>query len=175
MSELEDNLVFLLFVGVGCGYAQLETVNLAPEMGVVIYINRRGIVFKTTYIQGFFTHTDSPLVVETVLQIQEVGVVEKAYRTGFGNDTLAQEIGNVVANIAAEGKVEILPVETVVAVPASFVHVVHARLVGIKPLVGAQVFQVGACLQVKGGETVLDFLFGTVRLLRVGEKWKKNQ
>jgi hypothetical protein len=81
----------------------------------------------------------------------------------------------VVADIAAESEVEILAVETVVAVPASFVHVVHARLVGIKPLVGAQVFQVGARLQVKGGETVLDFLFGTVCLLRLGEKWKKNQ
>ena len=47
-------------------------------MGVIINVDRSGIVFKTTYIQGFLTHADSPLVVEAVLQVKEIGVVEKA-------------------------------------------------------------------------------------------------
>ena len=175
VGELEDNLVFLLFVGIGCGNAQLEAVNLAPEMGVIINVDRSGIVFKTTYIEGFLTHADSPLVIKLVLQVEEIGVVKKTDRSGFGNDTLAQEIGDMIANIAAKGEVEILTVEAVVAVPASFVHVVHGRVVGIQPLVGAQVFQVGTRLQVKGCEAVFDFLFSTVRLLCLGEKWKKNQ
>ena len=78
VGKLEDNLVFLLFVGIGCGNAQLEAVNLAPEMGVIINVDRSGIVFKTTYIQGFLTHTDCPLVVEAVLQVKKIGIVEEA-------------------------------------------------------------------------------------------------
>ena len=81
----------------------------------------------------------------------------------------------MVADIAAEGEVEILAVEAIIAVPSAFVHVVHGGVVGIKPLVSAQIFQVGAHLQIESGETVLDFLLGAVCLLRLGEKWKKNQ
>ena len=134
---MEGDFVFLLFIGIGGRHTKLEAVDCAPEMSVIEYIDGSRIIFKTTNIQGFLTHAYRPLVVETVLDIKEVGVVEKADRPCFGNDTLAEKVGDVVADIAANQKVKVLSVKAIVAVPAGLVKVIKRRVVGILPLVGA--------------------------------------
>ena len=153
----------------------MEAVDNAPKVSVVENINRCGIVLKTTDIEGFFAHAYRPTVVETVLDVQEVGIVEKADRAGFGNDALAEEIGDVVADVTANQKVKILAVEAIIAVPTGLIQMIGNGVVGVLPLVSAHVFQLSPRLETQGGEMMSDFRFRAVSFLSISKKWQNNQ
>ena len=72
---------------------------LMKKMSVIINIDGRCVIFETADIERFFAHANRPAVIEFVLDVQKVGVVEKIDGTGFGNDSLAEEIRDVLANV----------------------------------------------------------------------------
>ena len=82
-------------------------------VGVVIDIDGRRVIFESTHIDGLLAHAQRPLVVEFILDVEKIGVVKQLRKPLDGDNTLTEEIGNVVADVAAEQEVEVVATEAV--------------------------------------------------------------
>ena len=120
VAKAKGERVLLFLVGIGKGGTQLEAVEVAPILGIVIDINRRGVVLETAHWQGLFAETHMPARVELVLQIEEVCVVKQADAPRVGDDTLPEEEGEVMPQVTAQQQVEILAIEAELMVYSRF-------------------------------------------------------
>ena len=64
-----------------------------------------------------------------IVQIEEVGIVEQRGRARIGDDTLTEEIAELVGEVATDDKIEIFAVETIgVAHQAAIVEVLVVEI-----------------------------------------------
>ena len=92
----------------------MEAGERPPIVGVVIDVDGRSVVFVAAHVEGLLAQTQRPIVVEPVLDVEKVGVVEEFGVAFDGDDALADEVGDVVADLTAEQEVEVVAVEAVV-------------------------------------------------------------
>ena len=134
VGDLCEEHVVAVVAFEGCRASQLETVEIVPVVGAEEHVDGGGIVLETTHCQCVFAETEHPVLVWMVGEVEEVGVVEERDRAVLCNDALAEEVAELVVEVAADDEVKVLAVESE-GVADSVV------------LVDVVVVEIGACLE----------------------------
>ena len=113
ITHLQGQMMLVVIGVEGDGPRQLETVEVIPIIGEIEHVDRRRIILETTHCQGILAYTRRPILVETVVQIEEVRVVEEGVAAGVSHDALAEIIGKIRGKIAAHMQIKIAALESV--------------------------------------------------------------
>lgn len=113
VAHLEKEHVVGVVAPVGGCHRRLEAIEIVPIIGAEENVDRRSVVLETTNGKSILTETEHPVGGRGIVDIEEVGVVEEAYIARGGNDTLAEEIAELLTNRAADDEIEITAVKAI--------------------------------------------------------------
>ncbi len=113
VAHLEKEHVVGVVAPVGGCHRRLEAIEIVPIIGAEENVDGRSVVLETTNGKSILTETEHPVGGRGIVDVEEVGVVEEAYIAWGGNDTLAEEIAELLTNRAANDEVEITAVKAI--------------------------------------------------------------
>ena len=113
IAHLQGQMMLVVIGVEGDGSRQLEAVEVIPIIGEIEHVDRRCIILETTHSQSLLAYTRRPILVETVVQIEEVRVVEEGVTAGVSHDALAEIIGKIRGKIATHMQIKIAALEPV--------------------------------------------------------------
>ena len=91
----------------------METVEVVPIIRPVEHVDRRCVVLEAAHGEGFLADAQTPVFVDGIVEIQEIGVVEEGIAAWVGHHSLTEIVGQLRGKVASHVDVKVLPLESI--------------------------------------------------------------